>query len=225
VQNIAKVDKRTTVEKALAPLCSGQTLLVGGFGERGFPYGLCDGVLQLGIDDLHVVKIDGNEDEIGIGRLVEASRISRITASHIGLNRRLGEMINAGEIDAEICPQGILAERIRAGGAGLGGILSDIGIDTLIGENKGRVNVGGVEYLVESSIRGDVALLHAARSDRFGNLVFRNAARNTNPLMAMAADYVVAEADEVVEIGALDPNEVVTPGVFVDAVVHAGEVK
>ena len=219
--DIATIDKVTTLEAALAPVRSGQTILVGGFGERGFPFTLNNGVLQKGIEDLHLVKIDGNEDEIGIGLLVEAGRVTRVTASHIGLNRGLGERINAGEIAAELCPQGILSERIRAGGAGLGGVLSDIGIETLIAEGKSRVSVGGREYLIESAIRGDVALLRAARSDRFGNLVYRNAARNSNPLMATAADYVVVEAEEIVSTGDLDPNQIVTPGVLVDAIVHA----
>lgn len=221
MDDIRAIDKTTVLEAALEPLASGSTILVGGFGERGFPFTLNQGVLDKGIDDLHLVKIDGNEDNLGIGVLVEAARVSRITASHIGLNRGLGEQINAGGIVAEICPQGILAERIRAGGAGLGGILSDIGIETRIAEGKQRVDVGGQSYLVEPAIRGDVALVRAARADRFGNLVFRHAARNSNPLVAMAADYVVAETEELVDTGALNPDEIVIPGVFVDAVVGA----
>ena len=203
MDDIRAIDKTTDVETALAPLRSGSRILVGGFGERGFPFGLNAGLLAMGIGDLHLVKLDGNEDGIGIGLLVEAGRVARITASHIGLNRGLGQKINDGAIEAEICPQGVLAERIRAGGAGLGGVLSDIGIETRVGEGKQRVSVDGRDFLVEPAIRGDVALVRAVRADRFGNLVFRHAARNSNPLVAMAADYVVAEAGELVESGGL----------------------
>lgn len=219
----AAIDKRRPLRAAMSMLRSGLTLLVAGFGERGFPFGLVDAVLELDIDGIDLVKSDGNEDGIGVGKLIEAGRVRRITASHVGLNRGLVEQINAGTIEAEICPQGILAERIRAGGAGLGGVLSDIGLETLIGEGKQRVSVGDREFMVERAIRGDVALLHAYRADHFGNLVFRNAARNFNPLMAMAADYVVVEAEEIVPTGSLPPNEIVTPGVFIDAVVAIGD--
>lgn len=219
----ASIDKRCRLRAALSRLKSGLTLLVAGFGERGFPFTLVDAVLELGIDRIDLVKSDGNEDGIGVGKLIEANRIRSITTSHVGLNRGLVEKINAGAIQAEICPQGILAERVRAGGAGLGGVLSDIGLHTLVGENKPQVVVDGRQFVVEKAIRGDVALLHAHRADHFGNLIYRNAARNFNPLMAMAADYVVVEAEEIVSTGTLPPNEIVTPGVFVDAVVAVGD--
>lgn len=219
---LAGLDKTSTARTALAPrLKDGLTVLVGGFGERGFPFTLANALLNSEIRDLHVVKSDGNEDGIGIGLLIEAGRVRKLTASHVGLNRGLVERVNRGEIELEMVPQGILAERVRAGGAGLGGVLSDIGLDTLIAEGKPRVQVDGRSYLVESAIRGDIALIRAARADHFGNALYRNAARNFNPLMAMAADYVVVEAEEIVATGELDPNQVITPGVFVDAVVTA----
>ena len=216
----AGFDKLSAIDTVVGRFESGMTILVGGFGERGFPFGLVDALLESGVDNLTLVKSDGNEDGIGIGRLVEAGRVRRIIASHVGLNRGLVDRINQKRVDAEICPQGILAERIRAGGAGLGGVLSDIGIETLVAEGKTQISVSGKAYLVEEAIRGDVALLRAHRVDHFGNATYRNAARNFNPLMAMAADYVIMEAEEVVETGAIPPNEVVTPGVFVDAVVE-----
>lgn len=215
-------DKLRSVQEALAPLRPGMRLLVGGFGERGFPFELVEAVRRMGLHDLTIVKSDGNEDGIGVGLLIEAGQVARVVMSHTGLNRRLCELIADGRIKAEICPQGVLAERVRAGGAGLGGILSDIGIETLVGQGKKRVEVGGRAYLVEEAIRGDVALVHAYRADAGGNLAYRNNARNFNPLMAMAADYVVVEAEHIVAIGGLDPNDVVTPGVFVDALVQAG---
>jgi len=206
----------------MAPLRSGMRLLVGGFGERGFPFELVEAVRRLGLQDLTIVKSDGNEDDLGVGRLIEAGQVRRVVMSHTGLNRRLCEMIGDRTVEAEICPQGILAERIRAGGAGLGGILSDIGVETLVADGKRRVEVGGRIYLIEEAIRGDAALLHAHRGDDCGNLTYRNAARNFNPLMAMAADYVVVEVEQVVPTGSLRPDEVVTAGVFVDALVQAG---
>ncbi|HSH43439.1 MAG TPA: 3-oxoacid CoA-transferase subunit A [Arenicellales bacterium] len=217
---LAGLDKTTDVASALAGrLHPAMRVLVGGFGERGFPFTLNHALLEAAVGGLHLVKSDGNEDGLGIGLLIEAGLVARVTASHVGLNRGLVERVNTGAVELEMVPQGILAERIRAGGAGLGGVLSDVGIGTLIAEGKSPVCVDGAEYVVEPAIRGDLALIRAARADRFGNLVYRNAARNFNPLMAMAADYVVVEAEEIIATGELDPNEVHTPGVFVDAVV------
>jgi acetate CoA/acetoacetate CoA-transferase alpha subunit len=220
---LAGLDKTAADARAALAGClwPGMTLLVGGFGERGFPFTLNLAVLDAGVGGLHVVKSDGNEDGIGIGLLIEADQIVKVTASHVGLNRGLVERVNAGRVELEMVPQGILAERIRAGGAGLLGILSDIGVDTMVAEGKQTVSVDGRTCLVETAIRGNVALIRAARADRFGNLVYRNAAQNFNPLMAMAADYVVAEAEEIVETGELEPNEIRTPGVFVDTVIQA----
>jgi acetate CoA/acetoacetate CoA-transferase alpha subunit len=221
LQGPAGIDKRAALDDAMATLRDGMTILVGGFGERGFPFRLVDAVLQSGVTELNLIKSDANEDGIGIGLLIEAGRVRRITASHIGLNRGLLERMQRGEIEVEICPQGILAERIRAGGAGLGGVLSDIGIDTILADGKQRVTTRGRDYLVEPALRADLALIHAARADQFGNLAYVHAARNFNPLMAMAADRVVVESDEIVPTSTLPPDHIVTPGVFVDAVVSA----
>lgn len=217
----AGIDKRAPLDALQSSLRDGMTILVGGFGERGFPFRLVDAVLASGAKDLTLVKSDANEDRIGVGHLIEAGRVRKMVASHIGLNRRLIEDMQKGRIEVEICPQGILAERIRAGGAGLGGILSDIGIETELSKGKQRVACNGREYLIEPAIRGDLALLHAHRSDHYGNLTYRNAARNFNPLMAMAADRVIVEADEIVATSEIAPDHVATPGVFVDAVVLA----
>lgn len=217
---LAGLDKTSAAAAALScRLRDGMTVLVGGFGERGFPFTLNDVLLDSGVRDLHLVKSDGNEDGLGIGLLIEAGRVRKITASHVGLNRGLVDRINRRDVELEMVPQGILAERVRAGGSGLGGVLSDIGLETLVSEGKKRVEVDGLPYLIEPAIRGDIALIRASSADRFGNLLYRNAARNFNPLMAMAADYVVAEAENIVDTGLLEPNEIVTPGVFVDAVV------
>ncbi len=221
LQGPAGIDKRAALEDAMGGLRNGMTILVGGFGERGFPFRLIDAVLRSGVGELTLIKSDANEDGIGMGLLIEAGRARRVVTSHIGLNRGLIERMETGQIEVEICPQGILAERIRAGGAGLGGVLSDIGIGTILADGKQRVTSGGQEFLVETAIRADLALIHAARADHFGNLTYVHAARNFNPLMAMAADRVVAESDEIVPISTIPPDQIVTPGVFVDAVVSA----
>jgi acetate CoA/acetoacetate CoA-transferase alpha subunit len=218
----AGIAKMRTLADAIARVRSGMRILVGGFGERGFPFKLVEEVQRLGVNNLTIIKSDGNEDDIGVGRLIAGGQVARVIMSHIGLNRRLGQMINDGKIEAEICPQGILAERVRAGGAGLGGVLSDVGIETILSGAKKRVDVGGRTFLVEEAIRADLALIHAHRSDYAGNLTYRHAARNFNPLMAMAADYVVAEVEEFVPTGSLRPDDVMTPCVFVDALVHVG---
>ena len=219
----ARPGKIQDLREALAPLRSGMRVMVGGFGERGFPFALVAALQQLGLRDLTIIKSDANEDDLGVGNLIAAGQVRKVIMSHTGLNRYLCGLIAERAIDAEICPQGILAERIRAGGAGLGGILSDIGLETLIAAGKPQIALNGRAYLVEEAIRADVALLHAHRGDGAGNLTYRHAARNFNPLMAMAADHVVAEIEELVPVGALRPDEVITAGVFVDAVVPAAK--
>jgi acetate CoA/acetoacetate CoA-transferase alpha subunit len=221
LQGPAGIDKRSSLDDAMASLRDGMTILVGGFGERGFPFRLVDAVLNSGVGDLTLIKSDANEDGIGVGHLIAGGRVKKMVASHIGLNRKLIELMQGGNIEVEICPQGILAERIRAGGAGLGGVLSDVGIETILADGKQRVVTQGREFLIEPAIRADLALIHAQRADHFGNLSYVHAARNFNPLMAMAADRVVAEADEIRATPGMAPDAVVTPGVFVDAIVSA----
>jgi acetate CoA/acetoacetate CoA-transferase alpha subunit len=145
--------------------------------------------------------------------------VKKVIASHIGSNPNAGAQMTAGELEVEFCPQGILAERIRAGGVGLGGILSDIGIGTIAGQGKEVVYRDGKPYLLETPLTAEVAIVHAKRADRFGNLVYDTSTRNFNPLVAMAGEITIVEAEEIVEIGELDPEQIVTPGVFVDLIV------
>jgi len=159
---------------------------------------------------------------MGISRLIEAQRVKRIIISHLGLNSVVIGMKNRQEVEVEFYPQGILAEKIRAGGAGLIGILTDIGIDTIIRENKQVIELDGHEALIEPALRADVALIHAAIADRAGNLVYAKTARNFSPLMAMAANRVIVEAERVVEIGEIPPDQIHTPAAFVDHVVALG---
>lgn len=216
------ISKLCDLTTAMAHVRSGQTVMVGGFGAPGTPFTLIEGLLAQGANNLDLVKTDANEGGMGISRLIEAKRVKKIIISHLGLNSVVIGIKNRQEVEVEFYPQGILAEKIRAGGAGLIAILTDIGIDTIIRENKQVVELDGHEALVELALRADVALIHAAIADRAGNLVYAKTSQNFNPLMAMAADRVIVEAERVVEIGEIPPDEIHTPGAFVDHVVELG---
>jgi acetate CoA/acetoacetate CoA-transferase alpha subunit len=199
------------------------TVMVGGFGLPGTPLTLVQGLVDAGVQDLTLIKNEANEPGIGVSLLIEAGRVSRMVLSHLGLNTVAMKMMVAGELEVEFHPQGILAEKIRCGGAGLLAFVTDIGIDTILRDSRQVVQFDGREAILEPALRADVALIHAARADRLGNLCYTKSAFNFNPLMAMAADTVIAEAVEVVEPGGLDPDEVHTPGAFVDHIVELGE--
>ena len=213
------IDKRTSLEQALQTIRDGSRIMVGGFGVPGTPFTLINGLLEKGTRDLTLIKNEANEDGMGLSKLIEAGRARKVICSHLGLNSTVIGMMNRKEIEVEFFPQGILAEKIRAGGAGLAGILTDIGIHTILAAEKQRVMVDGNEVLVEPALRADAALIHAARADSFGNLVYAKSARNFNPLMATAANTVIAEVEEIVSPGDLDPEHIHTPGAFVDHVV------
>lgn len=217
------IDKRTTAQAALKDIHDGATVMVGGFGVPGTPFILVDQLIDQGCSDLTLIKNEANEDHLGVSKLIEAGRVSRLITSHLGLNRTVLQMMNQGQIAVVFYPQGILAEKIRAGGAGLHGFATDIGIDTILAENKTCIEIQGQKLIFEPALRADLALIHAAVADSHGNLVFTKSARNFNPAMATAADLVVAEAEKVVEPGDIDPDHVHTPGVFVDRVVQIAE--
>jgi acetate CoA/acetoacetate CoA-transferase alpha subunit len=213
------IDKTLPIDQALEAVRDGHTVMVGGFGVPGTPFLLLDRLLAQGVRNLTLVKNDANEPGMGISKLLEAGLVRTLIASHLGLNPTAVAMMNRGEIDVDLYPQGILAEKIRAGGAGLIGILTDIGIDTILREHRQLVTVAGREAILEPSLRADIALIHAAAADRAGNLVFAKSARNFSPLMAMAAERVIVEAESVVPIGTMDPDSVHLPGAFVDHIV------
>jgi acetate CoA/acetoacetate CoA-transferase alpha subunit len=213
------IDKTTELSEALEGIRDGATVMVGGFGVPGTPFVLIDALLASGVRNLTLIKNEANEDHMGLSKLIEAGRARRMITSHLGLNATVIGMMNAGRIEVEFYPQGILAEKIRAGGAGLMGIVTDIGIDTLLGEKKRRIEVDGMAAVFEPSLRADVALIHAAAADRYGNLIYEKSARNFNPLMATAADTVVVETESLVAPGDLAPDRIHTPGGFVDRLV------
>lgn len=217
------IDKTTSAAQALAQVRDGQRVMVGGFGAPGTPFFLLEALLAAGAREMTLVKNDANEPGMGISKLLEAGRVNRLIASHIGLNPLAVAMMNRSELAVELYPQGILAEKIRAGGAGLLGIVSDIGLDTVLREERQLLEIAGREAFFEPALRADVSLIHAARADRAGNLVFAKTARNFSPLMATAADRVIVEAEEVVATGDLDPDAVHLPCAFVDQVVPLEE--
>jgi len=213
-------DKTTGIEAAIAAIPDGATVMLGGFGVPGTPFTLIQELVRQGPKNLTIIKNDANETGMGVDHLLANGQVARLITTHIGLNPRAIAMLNAGEIEVEFCAQGILAERVRAGGSGLTAIITDIGSETELGEGKQRVTINGTEAMIETALRADVALLHADRADVFGNLDYVGTARNFNPLMAMAADHVIVEAEAVLPLGGLPPDEVHTPGPFVDQVVH-----
>jgi acetate CoA/acetoacetate CoA-transferase alpha subunit len=214
-------EARARAEALAAEVPDGATVMVSGFGEPGTPLLLLDALARCGGGDLTVVKNDANEPGVGIGQLLDAGRIRRLVASHIGLNRAAVAAWNDGTIEVEIHPQGILAERIRCGGAGLPAFLGDLDPELLPATPEPRETVTwrGRSFTVEPALRADVALIHAHAADRYGNLRYRATARNFAPLMAMAADRVWVEVDQLHD-PPLDPDDVVTPGAFVDAVLE-----
>lgn len=212
--------KITTLEKVMELFHDGMTLMFGGFGGVGTPPGLIDGILEKGIRNLTLIGNDTGFPHIGIGKLVSQERAKKVIASHIGSNPFAGQFMHEGKLEVEFSPQGILAERIRAGGVGLPGILSDIGKDIeLVAGGKQRVLLNGKEYLVEEALTAEVSIVFAKKADEYGNLVYDKSARNTNPLVAMAGTITIAEVEEIVPLGSLDAEEIITPGVFVDYII------
>ena len=195
-------------------------MLIGGFMGVGSPHRTIQALVDRGVRGLTVIANDTARPGVGIGKLISAGCVTHVVASHIGTNPETQKLMLAGTLSVELVPQGTLAERIRCGGSGLGGVLTKTGIGTMAAEGKPVVAVDGEEYLLETAMRADVALLAARSADYNGNLVYSLTARNFNPLMAMAADCVIAEANEIVPLGVLAPDAIHTPGVLVDHLVE-----
>jgi len=217
------IDKTTPIEEAIGRIADGAVVMVGGFGVPGTPFTLIRELVRQNKKNLTVVKNDANERGMGIDHLLQNGQVAKLIVSHLGLNPHAIQLMNEGRIEVEFCAQGILAERIRAAGAGLPAFLTDIAMDTLLANGKGTVEFEGRQYLVEKALKADVALVHADTSDPFGNLLYARSARNFNPLMAMAASTVIVEAEKLVPLGGIAPDAVHTPGPFVDHVVHLHE--
>src|SRR4051794_23054439 len=214
--------KITTVENVMNCFYNGMTLMFGGFGGGGFPPTIIDAILEKGIQDITLIGNDTGFPQIGIGKIVSRGRARKVIASHIGSNPVAGQLMHEGKMEVEFSPQGILAERIRAGGVGLPAFLSDIGMDNeIVSSGKPRYVLNGNEYLIETALTAEVSIVYAKKADVYGNLIYDKSARNTNPLVAMAGEITIAEVEEIVPLGSLEPNEIITPGVFVDYIISS----
>ncbi|WP_297597500.1 CoA transferase subunit A [uncultured Cetobacterium sp.] len=214
--------KLVSVDFAASLIKDGSSLMTGGFLKCGSPKEVIEKLLENGTKDLTLIANDTSFPEFERGKLVVNKRIKKAIVSHIGTNPETGKQMHSGEMEVELVPQGTLAERIRAAGAGLGGILTPTGIGTVVQEGKQIIEVDGHKYLLEKPLKADIALIYGSKVDSFGNISFFGSTRNFNTVMATAADIVIVEADEIVE-GCLDPNEVVIPGIFVDYIVKGGK--
>lgn len=209
--------KKSANAKQLRPLFhDGMTIMIGGFMATGAPESLIDLINEWDIKDITLISTDTATPGHGTSKLIAQKRVSKLYASHIGLNPETGKQMNEGTLDVELVPQGTLAERIRSGGAGLGGVLTPTGLGTLVAEGKQVINVDGKDYLLETPLKADVALIRGSIVDTRGNVFYRKTTQNFNPLMATAADTVIVEAETIVNLGDIEPESVHTPSLYVD---------
>ena len=210
-----------SADEAVRDIRDGATLVVGGFGLCGIPENLIAALVRRGVRDLTVVSNNCGVDDWGLGQLLQTRQIRKMVSSYVGENAEFERQFLSGELEVELAPQGTLAERMRAGGAGIPAFYTPTGVGTLVAEGKETKVIDGREYLLERGIVGDFSLVAAWKGDRMGNLVYRKAARNFNPMAATAGRISIAEVEELVDVGQLDPESVHTPGVFVQRVVVA----
>jgi len=216
-------NKIKTAQEAIANIKDGATIMVGGFMACGTPEILIDALVEKGVKNLTIICNDAGVPGRGVGKLLSNGQIKTLIASHVGLNPEVAQRMNTDvpedKLECILVPQGTLAERVRAGGAGLGGFLTPTGVGTIVSEGKQVINVDGRDYLLERPLKAGFALLRGSVTDKFGNTTYNGTTRTFNPMMAAAADYVIVGACEIVEIGEIDPNNVVTSGIFVDVIV------
>lgn len=214
--------KRITQSEAAGIFKDGMTIMIGGFMTNGTAERLVDAIVESGAKNLTAICDDAGRPGQGIGKLIDTHQIKTLIASHVGLNKVCGQQYSDGELEIEFTPQGTLAERIRSGGAGLGGFLTPTGVGTVVQEGKQVIEVDGVEYLLEKPLKADVAIIKAYQVDEIGNIRYRGSTRNFNPLMATAADIVIVEADEHVKAGTIGPENVHTPAIYVTHILEGG---
>jgi len=213
------MDKRiASADAAIADLADGATILMGGFGLCGIPENLIAAVRRKGVKNLTVVNNNAGVDDFGIGLLLQTRQVKKMISSYVGENKLFEQQILSGELQVELNPQGTLAERLRAGGAGIPAFYTPTGYGTLVAEGKETREFNGRHYVLERALRGNFAFIKAWKGDRWGNLIYRKTARNFNPMMATAADYVIAEVEELLDLGQLPADQIHTPGIFVDAI-------
>lgn len=213
------MNKLIDCEKFRPLVKDGMTLLIGGFLANGTPEKLIDLLIDMRVKDLTIIGNDTGFPDKGIGRLIVNNQVKKVIVSHIGTNPETGKRMNSGELEVELSPQGTLIERIRAGGSGLGGVLTQTGLATIVEQGKQKLLIEGKEYLLELPLRADVALIRGSIVDEFGNTFYKGTTRNFNPCAALAADVVIVEAEQLVACGELKPEDAMTPGVLVDYIV------
>jgi 3-oxoacid CoA-transferase subunit A len=212
---------KESIEEALSCVEDHQIVMVGGFGLVGAPLTLIEGLTKKDVKGLTIISNNLGEAGKGLGILLTQNKIKKAIGSYFTSNREVGDYYQRGEIELQLLPQGTLAESMRAGGAGLGGYYTTTGVGTQLAEGKEERKINGIKYIFEPAIRANVAIIRAWKADTLGNLVYYKTARNFNPLMATAADVVIAEVDEIVEPGKLDPESIVTPHLYIDHIVQA----
>lgn len=213
------MNKVKTVEQAMEHIKDGITVMIGGFMGVGAPEFIIDAMVRKNVKDLTIIANDTAFPDRGLGKLVVNKQVKKIITSHIGLNPETGRQMNNGELIVELVPQGTLIEQIRCGGSGIGGFLTETGIGTMVEEGKEKIKINHREYILETPLRADVAVIGGSVVDKDGNVFYNASTRNFNPIMATAADFVIVGAESLVEVGEIDPNHVMTPGIFVDYIV------
>ena len=216
-------NKIMTAQEAVADIQDGATIMVGGFMACGTPEILIDALVKKNVKNLTIICNDAGVPGRGVGKLLSNGQIKTLIASHVGLNPEVASRMNTDvpedKLECILVPQGTLAERVRAGGAGLGGFLTPTGVGTIVADGKQVINIDGRDYLLEKPLKADFALIRGSVTDQFGNTTYNGTTRTFNPMMATAAKYVIVGACQIVEVGEIDPNNVVTSGIFVDAIV------
>ena len=213
------MDKRVSgADEAVAKVRDGATILMGGFGLCGIPEHLIAAVGRKGVKNLTIASNNAGVDGFGIGVLLKDRQVKKMISTYVGENKLFEQLVTSGELELELNPQGTFAERLRAGGAGIPAFYTPTGYGTMVAEGKETREFDGRMYVLERGLRGDFAFVKAWKGDRWGNLIYRKTARNFNPMMATAADYVIAEVEQLVEVGQIDPDQVHTPGIFVNAI-------
>ena len=210
----------SATEALAGQLFDGMTIMAGGFGLCGIPESLIQAVADSGVKDLTVISNNAGVDGIGLGVMLESRQISKMVSSYVGENKLFAQQYLDGDIEVVFTPQGTLSEQIRAGGAGIPAFFTKTGVGTLVAEGKEVRNFDGDDYVMERGLFADLAIIHAHTADTEGNLIYRKTARNFNPMMATAAKLTVAEVEHVVDAGEIDPDHIVTPGIFVQRIVH-----
>lgn len=202
-------------------LKDGMTIMSGGFGLCGIPEVLAQAIQDAGVQNLTVISNNAGVDGIGLGKLLETRQIKKMISSYVGENKTFAQQYLAGELELEFTPQGTMSERIRAGGAGIPAFFTKTGVGTIIAEGKDIREFDGQKYVMETALTADLSIVHAWKADTEGNLIYRKTARNFNPMMATAGKITVVEVEELVPAGELDPDHIITPGIYVDRIVHA----